>query len=66
MRESKLVMVYEKSSKIRIAEWEPLERERKLLYKMEERAVRKLEKYEGVETGTVKAENSECQASVLS
>jgi hypothetical protein len=54
LRESKLVILREKSSKIRIAEWERLERERELLYKMEERAVRKLEKYEGVETGTVK------------
>jgi len=51
LRESKLVMLREKSSKIRIAEWERLERERKLLYKMEQRAVRKVEKYEGVETG---------------
>jgi ERCC4-related helicase len=51
LQESKLVMLLESSSKDRLAEWERLEREMKLLYEMEERAVRKLAKHEELETG---------------
>jgi len=49
LRESKLVMLLEKSAKNRMAEWERLEREMKLLYEEEERTVQKLAKYDEVE-----------------
>jgi hypothetical protein len=50
LKESKLVMLLERSSKSRIAEWEELEREMKLRYEKEERAVRKLAELEEGET----------------
>lgn len=49
LRESKLVLLLERSAKNRMAEWERLEREMKLLYEKEERAVRKLAKFDELE-----------------
>lgn len=43
-------MLLEKSAKNRMAEWEQLEHEIKLLYEEEERVVQKLAKYDEVET----------------
>jgi ERCC4-related helicase len=51
LRESKLVMLLERSAKSHLAEWGRLERNMKLLYEMEERAVRKLAKHEELEMG---------------
>jgi hypothetical protein len=50
LRESKLVMFLESAARSRLAEWKRLEHEMKLLYEIEDRAARKLEKNEAVET----------------
>ena len=50
LRESKLVILLERSTKNRVAEWQRLEHEMKLLYEKEERAVQKLAMFDEGET----------------
>jgi hypothetical protein len=51
LRESKLVMLLERSAKSRLAEWGRLERDMRKIYEMEERALRKLAKHKELEMG---------------